>query len=1225
MTLRKYIFHLDYRPESDKKSFILWAEIFDYDKRINKIATKDDLIQIFEDYLSDFASEEEKNKLIFKSLAFFIPHVSVIDKETKLNSIHQILSKFHDFYPEINIDGSDRSNQNNKISFNKKFIDVLSISFSLFNKLRYELSKVLLLSNKYIGTFSEENTILLSNNYTYYESVFLFIEKEIIGKERYIPGYKHKHYSSFIKNYEYEILDSDADEEQLELALNESLFEFCFFPTFYSKRERIFLADFITTIPQISLYSSAENHLFISTNNNNVVMTKDENSSSDTDIFDSRFNYAQSFINSLLFEITNVVAFKKLKKHLSIEQLRKINTVHPMIDIDLVNNGYSNSFSYISNRGRGVKGKNSEIILSLIKKSDYTNWKNWVKNILSEYKFVVIIDRVILDENDLNKEDKIEEIKDWIIDFGIVNKKNGRTIKIDNIISSISSQSNNRKSIKDIIKKEKIKFNIAFLINQLFKASKLSKTIRKVLEKIISNKYLLEGNSDDFYEFKYSLELTKLELLVFLKNEIGILYQNNININYPKNWKRAKKVEVQLSFEQQRNRASSTSQLGKKSANILSADSIFDLNWKVLAGNNEIDKDEIAKMIQEKREFIFINDEYYELDLKKISKIINKLNTDEEKYKDRGFSFFETLNYDTTDGITRNEINLFDKLLDKKESKNKLPNKDNKVKEINLEAKINKTFNGTLRHYQVKGVEFLYNIEKFGLGSILADDMGLGKTIQIIALLLIKKSKKASLIIAPTTLLYNWESEIKKFAPKLSVFIHYGIEREKENLTEIMQKNDVILTSYGVVKRDSKIFLKKTFPRIIIDEAQNIKNPDSEQSRIIKQLKTKSKIALTGTPIENRLMELWSIMDFCNQGLLFSSKEFFNKFENPISKGDESEKKIELLKSIVTPFIIRRMKTDKNIIDDLPEKQESKIYLPLTDIQIALYDYELNKVENNFAEINEKNNDSNDQNIKAVNKTGIMLATITKLKQICNHPNNYLKTNTIEGGDEQEILSKMPSSFKKVSSINSLLSHSYTESVELLSSKLNRLVQMAKVIESEGRKLLVFTQYVEMGKIIQATIERELNKNSNESISREKEKEVLFFHGSLSAKKRKEMLLQFEENDKDELAPNKFPILILSLRAGGLGLNLTKANYVFHFDRWWNPAVENQAVDRVHRIGQKRNTFVYKFISKGTLEEKIDKLIDSKIELSESILPTSGKSFVSEMGDKEFLELIKRN
>ena len=656
-----------------------------------------------------------------------------------------------------------------------------------------------------------------------------------------------------------------------------------------------------------------------------------------------------------------------------------------------------------------------------------------------------------------------------------------------------------------------------------------------------------------------------------------------------------------------------TSQLAKKTGNILGADSIFDLNWKVLAGKEEIDKDELAKMIKEKREFIFINNEYYELDLSKISKIINKLNADEEKYKDSGFSFFETLNYDTTDGIKTDKVNLFDKLVeDKTEKDNSIVKKK---KELNIEDKIKKTFNGKLRKYQIKGVEFLYNVEKFGFGSILADDMGLGKTIQIIALLLIKKSKNASLIIAPTTLLYNWESEIKKFAPKLSVYIHYGTEREKESLSEIVKENDVILSSYGVVKRDSEMFLKKTFPRIIIDEAQNIKNPDSDQAKIIKMLKTKSKIALTGTPIENRLMELWSIMDFCNKGLLFTSKEFFNKFENPISK-NKSEKKIELLKSVVSPFIIRRMKTDKNIIDDLPEKQESKIYLPLTETQIALYDYELLKIKNKLGDINE----SNAQGDKKKNKTGLMLATITKLKQICNHPNNYLKNNVVDEDDE---IIKDISALKNISSVDGITESG--NSVDVLSSKLNRLIQMTKVIESEGRKLLIFTQYVEMGKIIQATLEKEFNKNSIESITGEKEKEVLFFHGSLSAKKRKEMLLQFEENDKKEVATNKYPILILSLRAGGLGLNLTKANYVFHFDRWWNPAVENQAVDRVHRIGQKRNTFVYKFISKGTLEEKIDKLIDSKIELSQSILPTSGASFVSEMNDKEFLNLIKRN
>ena len=831
---------------------------------------------------------------------------------------------------------------------------------------------------------------------------------------------------------------------------------------------------------------------------------------------------------------------------------------------------------------------------------------------------------IIIDKNESFDNQTVsdnEEVKDWFLDFGIVNKNNGRTLKAEKIFTFDENNSTGKRVVnKSTLKKI---FYKSLIIDQIFKASGLSITIRKVLEDIVKHTYDDRDDRKDEYleqkqdinDFNFSLKLSKLELLVFLKKESGILYQNDIRINYPKNWKKPKKVDLFLSFEQRQKRTSSTSRLIKNSGNILSSDSIFDMNWKVTAGESEIDKEKLALLIQEKRDFIYINDEYYELDLTKISRIINRLKMDEEKYAETGLTF-----YDTTDGIIKDEINIFEKLIDKK-SKTVASSKSKKKMKINLDTKIRRAFNGTLRNYQVKGVEFLYNIEKFGFGSILADDMGLGKTIQIIALLLIKKSTKASLIIAPTTLLYNWESEIKKFAPNLSVHIHYGIDREKESLTELVKENDVILTSYGVIKRDSKLFLKKTFPRIIIDEAQNIKNPDSDQSKVIKLLKTKSKIALTGTPIENRLMELWSIMDFCNKGLLFSSKEFYSKFESPISKS-KSEEKIALLKSVVTPFLIRRMKTDKNVINDLPEKQESKIYLPLTETQIALYDYELDKVKQELLDINGRNSSETNNSNRNRNKTGVMLATITKLKQICNHPDNYLKTNVIDF--EKEYFSKL--SYLKNIGSNSNSGKTLIKPVELLSSKLSRLIQMAKVIESEGRKLLIFTQYVEMGKIIQKSLEEVFSGiNNNDELVNKVDKKVLFFHGSLSAKKRKEMIIQFDEEDKKESEPNKYPILILSLRAGGLGLNLTKANYVFHFDRWWNPAVENQAVDRVHRIGQKRNTFVYKFICKGTLEEKIDKLIDSKIELSNSILPSSGKSFVSEMDDKEFLELIKRN
>jgi len=401
--------------------------------------------------------------------------------------------------------------------------------------------------------------------------------------------------------------------------------------------------------------------------------------------------------------------------------------------------------------------------------------------------------------------------------------------------------------------------------------------------------------------------------------------------------------------------------------------------------------------------------------------------------------------------------------------------------------------------------------------------------------------------------------ELKKFAPSIRSYLHYGVNRLKD-ISEIIPQNDVIICSYGIVKRDLDMLLEHQFSYLIIDEAQYIKNANSDQAKAVKKLRGENRFALTGTPIENRLMELWSIMDFVNPGLLLDGRTFFNKYEYPIMKNDDDLKK-QQLHQVISPFVLRRMKTDRDIIKDLPDKQEIKIYLPLTDEQIQLYDSEIKKIEQEI-----------DSSGGKINKTN-MLATITKLKQICNHPSNYLNDNTNDCGKKR-------------------------------SAKLDSLVEMVNTIEQEGRKSIIFTQYIDAGKIIKKRIFNDLGKK------------VLFFHGSLDLEARREMIEEFENDET-------IPAMVLSLKAGGLGLNLTMANYVFHFDRWWNPAVENQAVDRVYRIGQKLNTFVYKFICKGTLEERIDDLIESKIKLSDGIIP-KGDSIISELTDKDFINLIRR-
>lgn len=634
------------------------------------------------------------------------------------------------------------------------------------------------------------------------------------------------------------------------------------------------------------------------------------------------------------------------------------------------------------------------------------------------------------------------------------------------------------------------------------------------------------------------VDLTEEELLNFLKYDSEILSGNRVKILYPQFFKNIHKLKAKIRFKSRKTMQFSKGAISK---------AVLDFDWQLFAGDILIEKELVEEILNTNQEYIKIGDQYIELDSLALKRIVTNLKNEEQNHTD-GVTFFEALNYDLIEDIEIDKTEIFDTLL---------LNAD-LGRHMTMVGKID-GFIGTLREYQEKGVSFLSFLDDLGFGAILADDMGLGKTIQIIAMLLHKKRTMATLIVAPTTLLYNWEMEFRKFAPQLKTYLHYGVNREK-NISEIVKNNDIIICSYGIVKRDLELLLEHNFSYVIIDEAQYIKNASSDQAKAVKKLRGENKFALTGTPIENRLMELWSIMDFVNPGLLLNSKTFFNKYEFPIMKNDDVLKK-EQLHQVIAPFVIRRMKTDKDIIKDLPDKQEIKIYLPLTDEQAVLYDNEIHKIEKEIVDSNGR--------IAKMN----MLATITKLKLICNHPLNYLSDNSSEDDKKR-------------------------------SSKLDSLVEMVNTIEQEGRKSIIFTQFIETGKLIKKRISAELGKK------------VLFFHGSLDLEDRRDMIDEFEKDDN-------IPAMVLSLKAGGLGLNLTMANYVFHFDRWWNPAVENQAVDRVHRIGQKRNTFVYKFIIKGTLEERIDELIESKIRLSDGIIP-KGDSIIADLSEKEFINLIKR-
>jgi SNF2 family DNA or RNA helicase len=470
-------------------------------------------------------------------------------------------------------------------------------------------------------------------------------------------------------------------------------------------------------------------------------------------------------------------------------------------------------------------------------------------------------------------------------------------------------------------------------------------------------------------------------------------------------------------------------------------------------------------------------------------------------------------------------------------------------------------FRGTLRPYQVRGYSWLAFLRQWGLGACLADDMGLGKT--PMALTLIQRDweangKRPTLVICPMSVVGNWQKEASRFTPNLPVMVHHGLARAKgEAFKKASDKHAIVISSFALLHRDYEILKEVNWAGVILDEAQNIKNPETKQARAARLLPADYRIALTGTPVENNVGDLWSIMEFLNPGFLGTQAEFKRSFFIPI-QAERDPDAAARLKRLTGPFILRRLKTDKTIIADLPEKMEMKVFCTLTKEQASLY-----------AAVVKDTSDALEK-AQGIQRKGLVLATLSKLKQVCNHPAQFL-------GDNSAIAGR--------------------------SGKLARLTEMLEEALSAGDRALIFSQFAEMGAIIQRHLQEAFGR------------EALFLHGAVPKKQRDRMIERFQ-NEAD--GPRLF---VLSLKAGGTGLNLTAANHVFHFDRWWNPAVENQATDRAFRIGQRRNVQVHKFLCAGTLEEKIDEMIERKQEIASSIVGT-GESWLTELSTAELKDLF---
>jgi SNF2 family DNA or RNA helicase len=480
-------------------------------------------------------------------------------------------------------------------------------------------------------------------------------------------------------------------------------------------------------------------------------------------------------------------------------------------------------------------------------------------------------------------------------------------------------------------------------------------------------------------------------------------------------------------------------------------------------------------------------------------------------------------------------------------------------------------FAGQLRPYQERGLGWLAFLHRFDQGACLADDMGLGKTIQLLAFLQHLKAeeelRRPVLLVAPTSVLTNWKREAAGFTPELEVREHYGPRRPSSEaaLAKALDGVDLVLTTYGLVQRDSELLESVDWQGVVIDEAQAIKNPSAKQSQAARDLARPRKqgrfrIALTGTPVENRVSELWALMDFLNPRVLGDEAFFRQRYRLPIERyGDMSS--LRDLKARVGPFILRRLKTDKSIISDLPEKVELREWVGLTPEQVKLYRRTV------------------DESLDAIaraplgQKHGQVLALLTRLKQICNHPALALKEEAV-GSDFAS-----------------------------RSAKVQRLEEILEEVIEAGDRALLFTQFAEWGHLLKAHLERRWRQ------------EVPFLYGGTTKTERQAMVDRFQE---DPRGPQLF---LLSLKAGGVGLNLTRASHVFHVDRWWNPAVENQATDRAYRIGQTNRVLVHKFITSGSVEERIDRMISEKSRLAEDIVG-SGEEWLGGLEVGQLRELV---
>ena len=658
----------------------------------------------------------------------------------------------------------------------------------------------------------------------------------------------------------------------------------------------------------------------------------------------------------------------------------------------------------------------------------------------------------------------------------------------------------------------------------------------------------------DAGEIFYPLRWSPQQALQFLK-DVPALENAGVLVRMPASWRMNRPARPQVKAT-----------VGGTAPSQLGLDALLDFQMEVTLDGEKLSAAEIKRLLAHSDVLALIRGKWVEVDHERLRRTLDQFEAIERRAAIDGLSFGEAMRMLAGAGIAENGVGgQADIDWSQTVAGPWLAETLAALRRPDGPARIDpgRFLQGTLRPYQQAGVKWLYLLTQLKLGACLADDMGLGKTIQVLSLLLVLKSqagdkRKPCLLVAPASLLANWAAEIARFAPSLkAVVVHPSAaptEKLKADDTKNLTDVDLVITSYGFLARSP--WLGTTPWRlVVIDEAQAIKNPAAKQTKTVKQLRADTRIALTGTPIENRLSDLWSIFDFINPGLLGSSTQF-SSFVKGLA--DRPHNPYGPLRDLVRPYILRRLKTDKSIIADLPDKTEVKTFCPLSRKQAALYQQAVEELARQL------------EDVDGMQRRGTVLAFLMRLKQICNHPSQWLGDGAWAEED---------------------------------SGKLARLRDIAEVVAARQEKALIFTQFKQTTAPLAAFLGSVFGRAG------------LVLHGETEVRKRKELVRQFQEDEN-------VPFFVLSLKAGGAGLNLTAASHVIHFDRWWNPAVENQATDRAFRIGQTKNVLVHKFICRGTVEDKIDRMIESKKQLAGDLLGVGADMLLTEMKDDELLKLV---